>query len=63
MASPGIDAAHAKRLVWIYLTAVARVAQYTAYEKLFSLWHIVHIPFVYLLVFSAIVHVIAVHVY
>ena len=54
---------HAKKLVWLYLTAVARVAQYTAYEKLFSLWHIVHIPFVYLLVLSAIVHVIAVHVY
>lgn len=54
---------HAKKLVWIYLTAVARVAQFTAYEKLFSLWHVVHIPFVYLMVLSAVVHVIAVHVY
>jgi hypothetical protein len=46
-----------------YITAVVRVAQYTAYERLFSLWHVAHIPFVYLLVLSAIVHVVAVHAY
>jgi hypothetical protein len=53
----------ARKLVRRYLTAVTRVAQYTAYERLFSLWHVAHIPFVYLLVISAIVHVIAVHAY
>lgn len=53
----------ARKLVRKYLTAVTRVAQYTAYERLFSLWHVAHIPFVYLLVISAIVHVIAVHAY
>ena len=53
----------ARKLVRRYLTAVVRVAQFTAYERLFSLWHVVHIPFVYLLVISAIVHVIAVHAY
>ena len=53
----------ARKLVRDYLTAVVRVAQYTAYEKLFSLWHIAHIPFVYLLVLSAVVHVVAVHAY
>jgi len=52
-----------RKLVRRYLTAVVRVAQYTAYERLFSLWHVAHIPFVYLLVISAIVHVIAVHAY
>ena len=52
-----------RKLVRRYLTAVVRVAQYTAYERLFSLWHVVHVPFVYLLVISAIVHVIAVHAY
>ena len=54
---------HAKALVWQYLHAVTRVAQFTAYSRLFSLWHVAHIPFVYLLVISAIVHVIAVHAY
>jgi hypothetical protein len=52
-----------RKLVRRYLTAVVRVAQYTAYERLFSLWHVAHVPFVYLLVISAIVHVIAVHAY
>ena len=52
-----------KKLVSKYLYAVTRVAQYTAYARLFSLWHIAHIPFVYLLVISTVVHVIAVHIY
>ena len=52
-----------RKLVRRYLTAVVRVAQYTAYERLFSLWHVAHVPFVYLLVISAIVHVVAVHAY
>src|SRR5882672_2709316 len=46
-----------------YLAAVVNVAQFEAYDRLFSLWHVLHIPFVYVLVVSAIAHVIAVHVY
>jgi hypothetical protein len=53
----------ARRLVDQYLNAVVRVAQYTAYERLFALWHLAHLPFIYLLVISAVVHVIAVHAY
>jgi hypothetical protein len=52
-----------RRLIRRYLTAVTRVAQFTAYERLFSLWHVAHIPFVYLLILSAIIHVVAVHAY
>jgi hypothetical protein len=52
-----------RKLVERYLDAVVRVAQYTAYERVFSLWHVAHLPFVVLLVVSAIVHVIAVHAY
>ena len=55
--------AMSRKLIRRYLTAVVRVAQYTAYERLFSLWHVAHIPFVYLLIISAMVHVIAVHAY
>ncbi len=54
---------YAKKLVEQYLNAVTRVAQFTAYARLFSLWHVAHVPFVYLLVISAVVHVIAVHAY
>lgn len=53
----------ARKLVRRYLNAVVRVAQFTAYERLFSLWHVAHLPFVYLLVISAVVHVVAVHAY
>jgi hypothetical protein len=53
----------ARRLVGRFLLSVVRVAQYTAYERVFALWHIAHLPFVYLLVISACVHVIAVHAY
>jgi len=54
---------NANKLIDQYLNAVARVAQFKAYERLFSLWHVAHIPFVYLLVISAVVHVVAVHAY
>jgi len=45
------------------LAEIRRVAQFGFFEKLFSLWHIVHVPFFIMLVVSAIVHVIAVHMY
>jgi hypothetical protein len=54
---------HAKELVSLYLNGVTRVAQFTAYERLFSLWHVVHIPFVYSMVIGTLVHIYAVHVY
>lgn len=46
-----------------YLTTVQDIAQFSTYEKLFSLWHIFHVPLVYMLVFSSIWHVISVHKY
>lgn len=52
-----------RKLVRRYLTGIVRVAQFTAYERVFALWHIAHVPFVYILVISAIVHVVAVHAY
>lgn len=52
-----------KRYVRSHLSQVRKVAGFTAYERLFSLWHIVHLPFFALLVLSTIIHIIAVHVY
>ncbi len=46
-----------------YLMAARDVAQFHTYERFFSLWHIFHTPLVYMMVFSAIWHVIAVHMY
>lgn len=50
-------------LVARYTATVKRAAQLDAYKRLFSLWHVVHVPFIYLLVASAIYHVVAVHMY
>ena len=46
-----------------YIKSLRDATQFHTYEKLFSLWHIFHIPLVYMLVFSGIYHVIAVHMY
>ena len=53
----------ASSVIDAYLLAVRHTAQFTAYERLFSLWHILHVPFVFMLVISGVVHVIAVHMY
>lgn len=42
-----------------YMIAVQQAAQFSSYERLFRLWHILHSPFVWLLGISGIVHVIA----
>lgn len=52
-----------KRMTLTYLQGVQRVAQFHTYERLFSLWHVLHVPFVYMMVLSAIAHVVAVHMY
>jgi hypothetical protein len=46
-----------------YLDAIVDVARFSAYERLFSLWHVLHVPFVFMLIISGIAHVIAVHMY
>jgi hypothetical protein len=46
-----------------YMRNVQRVAHFSVWERLFSLWHVVHVPFVYMMVASAVAHVVAVHMY
>jgi hypothetical protein len=46
-----------------HLRRVRRVAEFHSYERLFSLWHVLHLPFFYILVITALVHVLAVHMY
>ena len=45
------------------LAAARRVAEFEACERLFSLWHVMHIPLFILMLIAAVVHVIAVHIY
>jgi hypothetical protein len=46
-----------------HLRRVRRVAEFASYERLFSLWHVFHLPFFYMLVVTALIHVLAVHMY
>jgi hypothetical protein len=45
------------------LVATRRVAGFHAYERLFSLWHALHLPLIFILIVAGIVHVIAVNIY
>jgi hypothetical protein len=51
------------RFVKDHLQRVRRVAELGSYERLFSLWHVFHLPFFYMLVVAASIHVLAVHMY
>ena len=51
------------RFVFRHLANVRRVAELQSYERLFSLWHVFHMPLFILLLLSAIAHVLAVHMY
>ena len=53
----------ALRLVDEHIDAVKRVAQFAAYTRIFSLWHVLHVPFVFMMVICAVAHVVAVHAY
>lgn len=45
------------------LEATRRLAEFESYERLFSLWHVLHLPLFLLLLVAGVVHVVAVHVY
>lgn len=53
----------ASKFIRDYMSVVGRVAQFSVYERLFALWHILHLPIFLLMVLSALFHVLAVHMY
>lgn len=53
----------AKQFTMQYLNAVVKVAQFKAYAELFALWRMVHVPFLFTLAASTIIHIYAVLVY
>lgn len=46
-----------------FVDAVNRASQLAFYDRVFALWHVLHLPLFILLVVTGIVHVIAVHLY
>jgi hypothetical protein len=52
-----------RRLLQEYVNAVDKAAALAFYERLFALWHVLHVPLFVLLIFAAVVHVVGVHLY
>jgi hypothetical protein len=50
-------------LVTLHLVAVKKAATFAFYERLFGLWHVLHLPLFFLLVLAAAVHIYAAHFY
>jgi hypothetical protein len=46
-----------------YALALRRIAAFKVYERLFSLWHILHLPLFFMMIITAIIHIFAVHLY
>ena len=47
----------------IYMYTVRKVAGFLVFERLLSMWHILHLPLFVMLLITGIVHVYAVHMY
>jgi hypothetical protein len=46
-----------------YFDAVRRAAEFAFYDRMFRLWHLFHLPLFFILVGTAIIHIVAVHMY
>lgn len=53
----------ARRYAYRRLDAGRRLREYKLYSRLFSYWHVLHIPLFFMLLIAGVVHVIAVNVY
>lgn len=52
-----------RNLINAYLDSILKVVRFNTWVRLFSLWHVAHVPLVYALAVTAVAHVIAVHMY
>ena len=52
-----------RRQLRIYMLTLRKVALLSVYERFFAFWRHAHVPLLYLLFFSGVAHVIAVHMY
>jgi hypothetical protein len=59
----GATEAATRAMIEAYIAALVKEVQFSAYERLFSLWHALHIPLFVMLLLTALMHVVAVHMY
>lgn len=55
--------AEARQHIALFRSALVKSATLSFYGQLFSLWHVLHMPLFLLLIVTAVIHVIAVHLY
>ncbi len=53
----------ARRLLGSFLIAIRRVAEFSFFERLFALWHMLHLPLFFIMFVASVVHILAVHMY
>ena len=56
-------AKNTRRFIRDYLGGIRKTVQFTFYERLFALWHVLHIPLFFMLLIATPVHIVAVHMY
>jgi hypothetical protein len=50
-------------LVTLQIAAVRKAAAFELYDRLFGLWHVLHLPLFFILLLAAVIHVVAAHFY
>lgn len=53
----------ARRYAYRRLEATRRITEVKTYERIFSFWHVMHIPLFFMLLVAGIVHVVAINLY
>ena len=57
------DSKVVSQLIKHYTLALRKTAAFKVYERLFSLWHILHLPLFFMMIITAVIHIFAVHMY
>ncbi len=57
------DSKVVSQLVKHYMLALRRTAAFKVYERLFSMWHLLHLPLFFMMIATAVIHIFAVHLY
>ncbi len=52
-----------ERKTWRFINQALKVSEFNFYERLFALWHMLHLPLVFILAFAIVIHVVAVNRY
>lgn len=53
----------ARKFIGRYTATLQKIVAFRIYERMFSLWHILHMPLFIMMIITAVVHIFAVHMY